>query len=135
CPPCSSSSCSSGRAASSARRSSRRSDVADEVTSSVEPQPEATGPRIGRDEWVARAGELGQPRTVLAQLRNQVNRVPQVVLLIAFTTVVALIPVMSSSQYIVRVAADTMLYVLLAAGLNVAVGWAGLLDLGYVAFY
>src|SRR5262249_60031327 len=50
-------------------------------------------------------------------------------------TGVALIPVLTSSQYIVRVAADTMLYVLLAAGLNVAVGWAGLLDLGYVAFY
>jgi branched-chain amino acid transport system permease protein len=30
---------------------------------------------------------------------------------------------------------DTLLYILLALGLNVAVGWAGLLDLGYVAFY
>ena len=26
-------------------------------------------------------------------------------------------------------------YVLLAIGLNVVVGWAGLLDLGYIAFY
>ena len=30
---------------------------------------------------------------------------------------------------------DTLLYVLLALGLNVVVGYAGLLDLGYVAFY
>ena len=30
---------------------------------------------------------------------------------------------------------DTVLYMLLALGLNVVVGWGGLLDLGYVAFY
>jgi branched-chain amino acid transport system permease protein len=33
------------------------------------------------------------------------------------------------------VAFDTVLYMLLALGLNVVVGWGGLLDLGYVAFY
>ena len=27
------------------------------------------------------------------------------------------------------------IYVLLAVGLNVVVGWAGLLDLGFIAFY
>jgi len=48
---------------------------------------------------------------------------------------VALIPVVTNDQYILRVATDTMLYVLLATGLNVAVGWAGILDLGYIAFY
>ena len=37
--------------------------------------------------------------------------------------------------YIRRVAFDTALYMLLALGLNVVVGWGGLLDLGYVAFY
>jgi branched-chain amino acid transport system permease protein len=35
----------------------------------------------------------------------------------------------------VRIAAIAMLYVLLALGLNIIVGYAGLLDLGYVAFY
>ncbi|MCW5636048.1 MAG: ABC transporter ATP-binding protein, partial [Rubrivivax sp.] len=35
----------------------------------------------------------------------------------------------------VRIMATAMLYVLLALGLNVIVGYAGLLDLGYVAFY
>ncbi len=34
-----------------------------------------------------------------------------------------------------RVAFDTLLYMLLALGLNVVVGWGGLLDLGYVAFF
>jgi branched-chain amino acid transport system permease protein len=35
----------------------------------------------------------------------------------------------------VRIAVFAMLYVLLALGLNIVVGFAGLLDLGYVAFY
>ena len=35
----------------------------------------------------------------------------------------------------IRVAVNTLLFALLALGLNVVVGWAGLLDLGYVAFY
>lgn len=35
----------------------------------------------------------------------------------------------------VRILALALLYVLLALGLNVVVGYAGLLDLGYVAFY
>ena len=34
-----------------------------------------------------------------------------------------------------RVAFDTVIFMLLALGLNVVVGWGGLLDLGYVAFY
>jgi branched-chain amino acid transport system permease protein len=35
----------------------------------------------------------------------------------------------------VRIADTALLYVLLAVGLNIVVGYAGLLDLGYVAFY
>jgi len=35
----------------------------------------------------------------------------------------------------VRIVAQAMLYVLLALGLNIVVGYAGLLDLGFVAFY
>ena len=35
----------------------------------------------------------------------------------------------------IRVGVDTLIFALLALGLNVVVGFAGLLDLGYVAFY
>jgi branched-chain amino acid transport system permease protein len=35
----------------------------------------------------------------------------------------------------VRIMALSLLYVLLALGLNIVVGYAGLLDLGFVAFY
>ena len=34
-----------------------------------------------------------------------------------------------------RILDTALLYVLLALGLNIVVGYAGLLDLGYVAFY
>ena len=99
------------------------------------PSP-ATSPQIGVDEWVSRS----QERTLVASgplgaAWAAAERVPRIVLLLVFVAGVALIPVLTSSDYIVRVATDTMLYVLLAVGLNVAVGWAGLLDLGYIAFY
>ena len=97
---------------------------------------EEAGPRIGVDEWVARSEErLVVPRGVPERLRQSIQHIPQWVLLVAFVAGVALIPVATSDQYVLRVTADTMLYVLLAAGLNVAVGWAGILDLGYIAFY
>ena len=35
----------------------------------------------------------------------------------------------------VRIADIALLYVMLALGLNIVVGYAGLLDLGYVAFF
>ena len=55
--------------------------------------------------------------------------------LIFFCAAFALLPVVAHSSYVQRVAFETVLYMLLALGLNVVVGWGGLLDLGYVAFY
>ena len=37
--------------------------------------------------------------------------------------------------FMVRILAVVGLYVILALGLNIVVGYAGLLDLGYIAFY
>ncbi len=98
--------------------------------------PADTGPQIGVDEWVARSeGRLAAPRGVSQRVRQWIGGIPQWALFVAFVATVAIIPVLTSDQYVLRVATDTMLWVLLAAGLNVAVGWAGLLDLGYIAFY
>ena len=47
----------------------------------------------------------------------------------------ALLPVGFESGYVRRVAFDTVVFMLLALGLNIVVGWGGLLDLGYVAFF
>ena len=48
----------------------------------------------------------------------------------------ALLPVLPfSNRYVVDVATTVLIYVMLGWGLNIVVGLAGLLDLGYVAFY
>jgi branched-chain amino acid transport system permease protein len=47
----------------------------------------------------------------------------------------AVVPVVVGSDFLVRVGVNALLLALLAVGLNVSVGWAGLLDLGFVAFY
>jgi branched-chain amino acid transport system permease protein len=46
-----------------------------------------------------------------------------------------LAPLLAPNDYIMGVIARICLYAVLALGLNVVVGFAGLLDLGYVAFY
>src|SRR5581483_1130550 len=61
--------------------------------------------------------------------------VPWFAWLVLFVAAASLLPAITSSGYVRRVGFDTVLYMLLALGLNVVVGWGGLLDLGYVAFY
>jgi ABC-type branched-subunit amino acid transport system permease subunit len=99
------------------------------------PHPEP-GPAIGQDEWVSRHGERRTVRGGLfGTLESRLRRVPWWALLVLFLAAGSLLPVFSSSGYVRRVGFDTVLYMLLALGLNVVVGWGGLLDLGYVAFY
>jgi branched-chain amino acid transport system permease protein len=50
-------------------------------------------------------------------------------------TVVPLTFFQAGERYMFRVLDQAGIYILLALGLNVVVGYAGLLDLGYVAFY
>lgn len=96
--------------------------------------PQGQGPRIGVDEWVAHAGER-RVRTLGGRIEEALERVPAVLRLIVLAVPVALFPVFIESEYLMQVGIDTLVFVLLALGLNVAVGWVGLLDLGYVAFF
>jgi branched-chain amino acid transport system permease protein len=99
-------------------------------------QTPASGPAVGQDEWVARHAERRLMRGGrLGVLEERIRRVPWWVWLALFVALFSLLPVVESSGYVRRVAFDTVLYMLLALGLNVVVGWGGLLDLGYVAFY
>jgi branched-chain amino acid transport system permease protein len=101
-------------------------------------EPE-TGPKVGTDEWVARAGERTERRSGLAgraqdlweRLPVGARAAPFVVLCLVFP----LLPAVADSEYLLRVAINCLLLALLGLGLNVAVGWTGILDLGYVAFY
>ncbi|HXQ51946.1 MAG TPA: DUF3382 domain-containing protein [Stellaceae bacterium] len=54
-------------------------------------------------------------------------------LLVLFAVVLPVLPF--SSRYLVDLATTVLIYIMLGWGLNVVVGLAGLLDLGYVAFY
>jgi branched-chain amino acid transport system permease protein len=54
---------------------------------------------------------------------------------VAFIALALLAPLVSPSEYWTGVLARIALYATLALGLNVVVGFAGLLDLGYVAFF
>jgi len=92
---------------------------------------EAQTPKVGVDSWVA--SHEGRLRT--SRLQRELARVPRPAFYAAFAVGAALVPALTSDEYIVRVGFDTLLYMLLALGLNIVVGYAGLLDLGYVAFY
>jgi ABC-type branched-subunit amino acid transport system permease subunit len=91
-------------------------------------------PRIGVDEWVASADERRE-RSLTGRAEDLYERVPPAVKLVALALPFAVFPLLVESDYLLQVGVDTLVYVLLALGLNVAVGWVGLLDLGFVAFF
>lgn len=95
-----------------------------------------SSPAVGRDEWVARhGGNREQHGGRLGTLEERLRLVPWWAWLTTFVALFALVPVASDNGYVRRVAFDIAIYMLLALGLNVVVGWGGLLDLGYVAFF
>ena len=99
-------------------------------------QTPAEGPAVGQDEWVARHGERQAGRGgPLGTIESRLRRVPWWVWLALFVCAFSAFPLFEESGYVRLVAFDTVLYMLLALGLNVVVGWGGLLDLGFVAFY
>ena len=58
----------------------------------------------------------------------------QIVVMAVFLMLLPII-LQGAGNFWVRVADMALLYVLLALGLNIVVGYAGLLDLGFVAFF
>jgi branched-chain amino acid transport system permease protein len=96
----------------------------------------ATSPQVGRDEWVARHGERRARREgLLGRLEQRLEVVPWWAWLTLLVGIICLLPVGFESGYVRRVAFDTVVFMLLALGLNIVVGWGGLLDLGYIAFF
>lgn len=94
----------------------------------------AKRPRIGVDEWVASAEER-RAKTLAARAERALGRVPPVARLALLAISFAAFPLLVDDQYLMQVGVNTLIFVLLALGLNVAVGWVGLLDLGFVAFF
>jgi branched-chain amino acid transport system permease protein len=100
----------------------------------VEPKE---SPSVGVDEWVARSGERKEYLPGWrGDVQRRVERVgwwPRLAVATAIGLFIPLVIGLNSFQF--QVGIDALLLAILALGLNVSVGWAGLLDLGYVAFY
>jgi branched-chain amino acid transport system permease protein len=70
------------------------------------------------------------------RLRRNMEQAPaaKVGLFVAILAILAIVPLLLGTV-ISEVLGSVMIYVLLGLGLNIVVGYAGLLDLGYVAFF
>jgi branched-chain amino acid transport system permease protein len=97
-------------------------------------QPQSA--EVGVDEWVARSGHR---REYAPGWRGQAQRVFERVgwwpRLGLAALVGALVPLLTVNDFQLQVGINGLLLAMLALGLNISVGWAGLLDLGYIAFY
>jgi ABC-type branched-subunit amino acid transport system permease subunit len=93
-------------------------------------------PPIGIDEWVARSGERRDEgtgwRRALSRVGARVGWWPRLGLVTLLGLLLGQFLTNVNTQ---SVAFNSLLYAMLALGLNIAVGWAGLLDLGYIAFF
>jgi branched-chain amino acid transport system permease protein len=99
------------------------------------PEPES-GPQVGVDSWVA-SHEGRTQRGPLGRLARGWESTPDAVKLLAFVAIAVSLPywLLNSEGDLFNFGLFTLLFIGLGLGLNVVVGWAGLLDLGYVAFY
>lgn len=66
--------------------------------------------------------------------KMQGDRKTQGVALAVLIVVLLLLPLVANN-YIEEIATNTLFYIVLALGLNIVVGYAGLVDLGYAAFF
>src|SRR5579871_613020 len=102
----------------------------------LENPPGAGGPRVGVDEWVVRrAGRREYLPSWLGQAQRAGERIGWWPRLAVAGLIGVLLPVLGLGQFQLQVGIDALVIALLAVGLNIVVGWAGLLDLGYVAFF
>jgi branched-chain amino acid transport system permease protein len=93
-------------------------------------------PRVGVDEWVSQVEERTERgRGPFSPVRRAVEAVPPHARLALFAGFAATLPLWMERGDLFSYGIFTLLYILLGLGLNVVVGFAGLLDLGYVAFF
>jgi ABC-type branched-subunit amino acid transport system permease subunit len=91
--------------------------------------------KIGHDEWVEQAEARRARRGPFGRVLGRLEAVNPFVLGGVVFALAVLVPLLTSNAYVIRISGNICLFALLALGLNVVVGYAGLLDLGYMAFY
>jgi branched-chain amino acid transport system permease protein len=91
---------------------------------------------IGVDEWVARSGDRRDSgwRGMLSRVDARVGWWPRLLVFGLLAFVYGKFVVGGNVNY-AQTGFNVVLYAILALGLNIVVGWAGLLDLGYIAFF
>jgi ABC-type branched-subunit amino acid transport system permease subunit len=105
-------------------------------TGAPEPPDARDRPRVGVDEWVANVEQRREAGTgVTGFVRRTWERLPPVARLVILVGPFVVFPFVTNEGNLFRYGLITVVYALLALGLNVVVGFAGLLDLGYVAFF
>jgi len=109
-------------------------DDAPASAASPTPTPSPAGRSIGKDQWVEQSDDR-RSETAFGRIRRRLAATPVQARVIAMGLAALAFALVSPSDYVTRVAFTVALYTLLATGLNVVVGWAGLLDLGYAAFF
>jgi branched-chain amino acid transport system permease protein len=99
-----------------------------------EPQTsEAQTGRIGVDSWVAES-EARRSRSPAALVSRGAEKTPDSLKLLLFVGFAATVPYWTNPGNLYIFGIITLFYAALALGLNVVVGFAGLLDLGYIAY-
>ena len=111
--------------------------MSDRPDTPAAPEPPAepeSGPQVGVDSWVA-SHEGRRPRRTARLVRPNLGVHPDAVKLLAFVALAASLPfwLLTSEGDLFNFGLFTLLFIGFGLGLNVDVGWAGLLDLGYVA--
>src|SRR3954469_5317391 len=110
------------------------------MTEHVPPAPDtpaqsSTG-EIGVDKWVAQADSRRERQPgVRGAIRHYWSILPPPGKLALLTPAIALPFAIGDGANLFNYGIFILIYAILALGLNVVVGFAGLLDLGYVAFF
>src|SRR5580700_5029378 len=94
------------------------------------------GPQVGADEWVARQAHRREYLpSWLGRIQQESERIGWWPRLVIVALAGLLLPSVGLGGFQLQVGIDSLVIALLAVGLNIVVGWAGLLDLGYIAFF
>ena len=83
------------------------------------------------DHAASRNGDVAGTDGPLRWLESQKNRI----IVLTILAVMAMFLPLISNNYVLEVMTNVWFYVMLCLGLNIVVGYAGLLDLGYAAFF
>ncbi len=90
------------------------------------------------NKTVRRSGVYQRTATTFSPLKNTVlekfYKLPTKFAILALMIAVAIYPLLANN-YMIDVGITCLIYIVLGLGLNIVVGLAGLLDLGYIAFY